>query len=163
MTTAAISDVQEHATDRSTHSVTNVARVAAPRPDAISRGAVWTGRVLTGLATVFFAFDATVKVLLAGPAVEGSARFGLSPGALRGIGVIELACLAVYLFPRTAPLGAVLWTGYLGGAIATHVRAGDPLLTHTLFPIYVAALIWASVYLRDGRVRALLDRRALRA
>jgi hypothetical protein len=65
-------------------------------------------------------------------------------------------CLILYVIPRTAPLGAVLWTGYLGGAIATHLRLDNPLFSHTLFPIYVAALLWGGLYLRDARVRALV-------
>jgi len=69
---------------------------------------------------------------------------------------VQLVCLAVYLVPRTAVLGAVLWTGYLGGAIATHVRVGNPLFSHVLFPIYVAAFIWGSLWLREPRLRALL-------
>jgi hypothetical protein len=74
------------------------------------------------------------------------------------IGVLELACLAVYLVPRTAVLGAVLLTGYLGGAIATHVRLENPLFSHVLFPTYVAALVWGGLYLRDRRVSALFSR-----
>ena len=70
---------------------------------------------------------------------------------------MQLACLILYLVPRTAPLGAVLWTGYLGGAIATHVRVGNPLFSHTLFPIYVAAMLWGGLWLRDARVRRLLQ------
>jgi hypothetical protein len=68
-------------------------------------------------------------------------------------------CLIIYVVPRTAPLGAILWTGYLGGAIATHVRVGNPLASHTLFPIYVAALLWGGLWLRDRRVRGLLAAR----
>jgi hypothetical protein len=71
------------------------------------------------------------------------------------IGLIQVVCLAVYLLPRTAILGAVLWTGYLGGAIATHVRVGNPLFSHILFPIYVAALLWGGLWLRDRRLRGV--------
>ena len=70
--------------------------------------------------------------------------------------MLQVACLALYLIPRTAPLGAVLWTGYLGGAIATHLRVFNPILTHTVFPIYVAVFLWGGLYLRDARVRALI-------
>ena len=83
-------------------------------------------------------------------------QLGYQPHHLPIIGAIEIVCLALYLVPRTAPLGAVLWTGYFGGAIATHLRVDNPLPTHTLFPIYVAAIIWGGLYLRDPRVRALL-------
>jgi hypothetical protein len=74
----------------------------------------------------------------------------------RGIGLLQLVCLAVYVIPRTSILGAILLTGYLGGAVATHVRVGSPLFTHILFPIYVAVLLWGGLFLRDDRVRALI-------
>jgi hypothetical protein len=122
------------------------------------RAAVCTGRMLTGLAALFLTFDAGVKVLMLPMAVQGTTQFGYPAGAILGIGLVELVCLALYLIPRTAPLGAILWTGYLGGAIATHVRAGSPLFTHTLSPIYAAALIWAGLWLRDRRVRTLLEK-----
>jgi hypothetical protein len=121
-----------------------------------SRRAVWAGRVLSGLAVLFLAFDTAVKVLLLPPAVEATARLGYPASSLLVIGLLELACLVVYLVPRTAVAGAVLWTGFLGGAIATHLRLGDPLFSHTLFPIYVAALLWGGLWLRDGRVSAML-------
>ena len=72
------------------------------------------------------------------------------------IGLIELVCLGLYLLPRTSVLGALLLTGYLGGAIATHVRAGNPLLSHTLFPVYVALVLWGGLYLRETRLHALV-------
>ena len=93
-----------------------------------------------------------------GESADGTAQLGSQPHHLPILGAIQLACLALYLLPRTAPLGAVLWTGYLGGAIAVHVRVGNPLFTHVLFPTYVAALLWGGLWLRDRRVRALLER-----
>ena len=132
------------------------ARFTASPADARSVGARWAGRLLTGIATLFLAFDTAIKLVAAGPAVEATAQLGFAPHHLLTIGLIELACLILYLVPRTAPLGAVLWTGYFGGAIATHLRLENPLLSHTLFPIYVAALVWGGLYLRDARVRALL-------
>jgi hypothetical protein len=123
------------------------------RPD---RRALWTGRVLTGVAVLFLVFDAIVKLLALPQAIEGTAQLGYPASVVQAIGVIELVCLVAYLVPRTAIIGAVLWTGYLGGAIASHVRLGNPLFTHTLFPIYIAALLWAGLWLRDRRVRALL-------
>jgi hypothetical protein len=121
-----------------------------------STRAIWGGRVLSGIAALFLAFDAGLKLLAVPAAVEGTAQLGYPVNTLLGIGLIQVVCLAVYLIPRTAPLGAILWTGYLGGAIATHVRVGSPLFTHILFPIYVAAFLWAGLWLRDSRVRALL-------
>ena len=118
------------------------------------------GRVLGGLAALFLAFDLTIKLARVPEALAGTAELGYSPDVVFSLGLVQLVCLALYLIPRTAPLGAVLWTGYLGGAIATHVRVGNPLLTHTLFPIYIAALLWGSLYLRDRRVRALVQKPA---
>jgi hypothetical protein len=123
------------------------------------RAVRWLGIGATAVAVAFLAFDAAMKVLQVTPAVEGTAQLGYPAGVLLPLGLIQVACLALYLTPRTAVLGAVLWTGYLGGAIATHVRVESPLLTHTLFPIYVAALLWAGLWVRDARVRRLLQRR----
>lgn len=117
-----------------------------------------TGRVLSGLAVLFLAFDAAMKLFTVPQAVEGTAQLGYPVHVLFGLGVLQLVCLIVYLIPRTAILGAVLWTGYLGGAIATHVRVENPLFTHILFPIYVAAFLWGGLYLRDRRVHALIAR-----
>ena len=89
------------------------------------------------------------------PVVDSFNQLGYPVGLSRAIGIIELICLVVYLVPRSAVLGAILLTGYLGGAVATHVRVESPLLTHVLFPIYVAVLLWGGVCLRDDRVRAL--------
>jgi hypothetical protein len=83
-------------------------------------------------------------------------QLGWQPHHLPILGALSLACLALSLVPRTAVLGAVLWTGYLGGAVATHLRLDHPLASHTLFPVYVAALLWGGLYLRDARVRALV-------
>jgi hypothetical protein len=116
----------------------------------------WIGRVLTGVAVLFLTFDMGIKLVGAKEAVEGTVQLGWAPHHLPILAVIELACLVLYLVPRTAPLGAVLWTGYLGGAIATQLRVDNPLFSHTLFPIYVAALVWGGLYLRDARVQALL-------
>lgn len=116
------------------------------------------GWVLGGLGVLFLAVDALMKLLALPAVIQSMTELGYPTAIARPLGLIELACLIVYLAPRTAPLGAVLWTGYLGGAVATHVRLGNPLLTHTLFPIYVAALLWGGLYLRDARVRGLLRR-----
>jgi len=122
---------------------------------APSRRAVWAGRIASGAAVLFLTFDAVTKVLKLAPAVEATAQLGYPASVVGAIGLIQVALLLLYALPRTAVLGAVLWTGYLGGAIATHVRVESPLFSHTLFPIYVAALLWAGLWLRDRRVRAL--------
>ncbi len=131
--------------------------IAAPTPLKL-----WTGRVLSGLAVLFLAFDAAMKVLQLPAVAETSATLGWPAQAMFGLGVLELLCLAAYLVPRTAVLGAILWTGYLGGAIATHARIGNPLFSHTLFPVYVAILLWGGLWLRDPRVRRLLQAVAAR-
>lgn len=121
-----------------------------------SRRAVRAGRILSGLAILFLLFDATLKLMKLAPAVEGTIQLGYPADVIRVLGFIQIGCLVAYLIPRTSLLGAILWTGYLGGAIATHVRVGSPLFSHILFPVYVAALLWAGLWLRDKRLRALL-------
>ncbi len=114
----------------------------------------WTGRILSGLAVLFLAWDGTIKLMAIAPVVEAFNRLGYPVSVAVGIGTLELVCLALYAIPRTSVLGAVLLTGFLGGAISTHVRVEDPFLTHTFFPVYVAALIWGGLLLRDERLRA---------
>jgi hypothetical protein len=116
----------------------------------------WAGRILTGLVTVFLLFDGGVKVLNPAFAAAAAPQIGYAENLILPVGLIELACLAVYLIPQTAALGAVLLTGFLGGAIATHFRVGDPLLGFTLFPLYVAAILWGGLFLRDSRLRVLV-------
>ena len=114
------------------------------------------GYVLTGLVAAFLTFDTVMKLLQLAPAVQGTTELGYPAGTVVVIGAIELLCLVLYVIPRTSVLGALLLTGYLGGAIATHVRIGSPLPTHTLFPIYVALMVWGGLYLRESRLRELL-------
>lgn len=123
---------------------------------ALSTGAIWTGRVLSTIISLLLGFDATMKLLQIAPVLKASAQLGYSAHAVFGIGAVLAVSVALYAIPRSAVLGALLLTGYLGGAIATHVRAGDPLFTHVLFPIYVAAIAWAGLVLRDARLRAFL-------
>ena len=111
---------------------------------------------MTALPVLFLTFDAAIKLLRIEPVVASFVRLGYDPGISRGLGLLELMCVAAYALPRFSVLGALLLTGYLGGAIATHLRLGDPLLTHTLFPLYVAALAWGGLYLRDERLGSFL-------
>lgn len=128
----------------------------AARGVNVSRAAAWTGRVLSGLGVAFMLFDGSAKVFdLIPPDVKAANSLGWPDEAMFSVGLIALLCTAIYLIPRTALLGAILLTGYFGGAIASHLRLGNPLLSHTLFPIYIAALFWVGLYLRDARVRAL--------
>lgn len=128
----------------------------ARRPRAALRG----GRVLSGLAIAFLAFDALGKLLKLAPVMEGTTQLGFPASSVVGIGVVLAFSVVLYALPSTAVLGAVVLTGYLGGAIATQVRVGAPLLTHVLFPVYVAGIAWGGLFLRDARLRALLPLRA---
>ena len=121
-----------------------------------STAARWSGRVLTGVPVAFMLFDATVKFAHIPEVAEASLKLGWPTHLNPVLGVIILGCLALYLWPRTAVLGVTLVTGYLGGAVAIHLRVGDPLGSHILFPVYVGALFWAGLVLRDARVRALV-------
>jgi len=127
---------------------------AAAAPSA-SKARRRAGLALSALPAAFLLFDSIIKLALIPAVVEGTERLGFPIATARPLGIVLLACVLCYLWPRTAVLGAVLLTGYLGGAIAAHVRVGDPLFSHTLFPIYVAVLLWGGLYLRDPRVRAL--------
>jgi hypothetical protein len=130
-------------------------------PVTVSKVQLRAAHVLTSLSVAFLLFDAVIKVLKLAPAVQGTAQLGYPASAVVGIGVVELICVAIYLIPRTSLLGAILLTGYLGGAIASQLRIGSPLFSHVLFPTYVAALIWGGLYLRDTRLRALVPVRAV--
>ncbi|HET9952655.1 MAG TPA: DoxX family protein [Candidatus Eisenbacteria bacterium] len=122
---------------------------------------VWAGRVLSGLAVAFLLFDGAIKLMRIAPVAESFGRLGYPPESAVGIGVVELGCLAAYLFRPVSIPGAVLLTGFLGGAVASHVRIGDPLLSHVLFPTYVGALLWTGLFLRDSRLRTLLSRKGV--
>lgn len=119
----------------------------------------WLGRIVFGLPVLFLAFDASMKMIASPEAIDGTVQLGYPAGVLQPLGILQLVCLVVLLVPRTAPLGAVLWTGYFGGAIATHVRVQNPLATHILFPVYIAALLWLGLWIRDERVRNMFRRR----
>ena|SRR2546423_5121382 len=122
----------------------------------VSKKKLWTSRIMSGIVVLFLIFDAVTKLMTINPVVEGMRKLGYPVPLAPVIGAILLICVVLYVVPRTAPLGAVLLTGYLGGAVASQLRIGMPLLGYTLFPIYVAALAWGGLYLRDNRVRALL-------
>lgn len=127
-----------------------------PLPAHESHRQMWSGRAFSWVAVLFLIFDSSGKLLQVQPVIEGSMQLGYPRELVFSLGVILLACVVTYLVPRTAPLGALLLTGYLGGAIASHVRVGSPLLTHVLFPVYLAALLWGGLLLRDARLRTFL-------
>ena len=134
----------------------SIAPAAAPTASKTRR---WPGRVLSGIPVAFLVFDVIIKFAQPVAVAEATAKLGLPANSAPLLGILLAACLALYVVRRTAPLGAVLLTGYLGGAVLTHLRVGDPWISHTLFPIYVGALLWAGLYLRDDRVRRLLATR----
>ncbi len=113
------------------------------------------GRIVSALTVLFLLFDATIHLIRIGPVVDAFAELGFPIGVAAPLGVVELICLTLYLIPRTAALGAILWTGYLGGAVAANLRIGAPLVSHVLFPVYVGSGLWAGLLLRNERVRAL--------
>ncbi len=123
---------------------------------AISSKRLLTGRIMTGLVVVFLLWDAIMKLLLVGPVRDSFVELQWPVHLARSLGLLELACLLVVLLPRTSVIGTILLTGYLGGAVATHLRLEAPLFSHTLFPIYLGALLWGGLVLRDPRIASLL-------
>jgi hypothetical protein len=135
-------------------SVAVVDRVGT-RPRVTAR-AHRAGLVVSAIPVLFLAMDASMKLFGLAAASEATAQLGWPAHLLFPLGVLQLLCLGLYLLPQTSVLGAVLWTGYLGGAVATHVRLGNPLFSHSLFPVYVDGLLWLGLWLRDVRVRQVL-------
>jgi hypothetical protein len=121
-------------------------------------GATRTGWVLSILVALFLLMDGGMKLVPLQPVLDTMATLGWPNdiGLIRVLGIMLVIITALYLWPRTAPLGAVLLTGYLGGAIAIHLRIGSPWLSHTLFGVYVGAVAWLGLWLRDRRIRALI-------
>lgn len=117
---------------------------------------VWAGRIMSGLATLFLLLDSVMKVIRARVAVEGTIQVGYPESTVVGIGLSLLVSTLLYAIPRTSVLGAILVTGYLGGAVATNVRVSAPVFSYILTPVYVGVLVWGGLYLRDERVRALI-------
>ncbi len=123
-----------------------------------SKGMLWTGRILSGLMALFFVFDGVGHLMKPAPVVEAFARLGYPLSASVGIGILALICTAIYVTPRTSVLGAILLTGYMGGAVSTHVRAGSSLF-ETIFPVILGALVWAGIFVRDAQLRQLIPLR----
>jgi hypothetical protein len=127
----------------------------------VSNWALWTGRVLSGLVILFLLVDGAIKLVPIAVVTDTMAQLGYSPSVetARILGVLTLGCTALYAYPRTSVLGAILLTGYLGGAMATHFRVGSPLFSHLLFGFYLGLMLWCGLYLRDERLRALIPLR----
>lgn len=126
--------------------------------NAPGKNAIRAGWALSGLVILFFVMDGVMKFAMPPQVTETTAALGwpVDPATLRMLGFLALASTALYAWPRTAPLGGLLMTGYLGGAVATHVRIGNPLFSHILFGVYLGIFLWLGLWLRDARVRALL-------
>jgi hypothetical protein len=123
-----------------------------PSTTPVSKAARWTGRIMSAVPVLMLLFSAVMKFVKPPGSEEGFAHLGWSLGLATGLGILELGCTVVYLIPRTAILGAILLTGYMGGAIATHVRVGDAVYLHIVFGVF----IWGGLWLRDPRLRALI-------
>jgi hypothetical protein len=133
--------------------------IAMPTTHAsISNKQLWTGRILSGLPAAFMVFDGALKLFKPAPVVKATLQLGYAESVIVGLGIVLLASALLYLIPRTALLGAILLTGYLGGAVATNVRVGGPLFNIT-FPVFLGALLWGGLWLRDQRLRVLLPLR----
>jgi hypothetical protein len=128
---------------------------------APSKSRLLTGRILTTLTVLFLIMDIVFKFIRPIPpqVLQSMNQLGIQTGLLTTIGILLLACTVLYVIPATSVLGAVLLTGYLGGAISVHVRVGNPLFGYVLFPVYVGALMWAGLYLREPRLLAMLPLR----
>jgi hypothetical protein len=129
---------------------------SATRTAPISNKLVWAGRIISALIILLLVFSGVGKLFKPAQIVDDFTRLGYPGSVILGIGITEIACAIIYAIPRTAVLGAILVTGYLGGATATHVRIGDPFI----IPILIGVLIWAGLLLREDRLRALLPLRS---
>jgi DoxX-like protein len=127
----------------------------------VSKPALWSGRVLSGLVTLFLLLDGGMKLVPLSVVTETMDKigYGSSETLARSLGVITLVCTILYAVPPTSILGAILLTGYLGGAIASHLRIDSPLFSHTLFGLYLGLMVWGGLWLRDSRLRALMPLR----
>src|SRR5262245_14052138 len=121
-----------------------------------SKKLLWAGWIISALPVLMLLFSGIAKLAKPDFVVDGLEKLGYDPSLALGLGILELACTVVYLIPRTAVLGAILLTGYLGGATATHVRLGEQFIT----PVLLGVLVWGGLYLRDARLRALLPCRS---
>ena len=124
--------------------------------EAISAAQMWTGRILSGIAVAFLVMDAVGKLMRVEPVVEGTVKLGYRADSVVTVGLLLHAVVVLYVVPRTSLLGAIYLAAYLGGAVATHYRVGSPLLSHVLFPVYVALLLWGGLALRTPRLVSLL-------
>jgi hypothetical protein len=130
------------------------------RTVAVSKKRLWIGRLLSALAVLFLAFDSVIKLVRIAPVAQSFDHLGYPVSLAAGIGLLELVCVVLYVIPRSSVVGAILLTGFLGGATASQVRIGEPLLSHVLFPAYVGLLVWGGLYLGEDRLRVLVPLRS---
>src|SRR5262245_59355234 len=121
----------------------------------ISGKSLWTGRIIGGLAALFLLLDGVMKLFKPAPVVEATIKLGYPESVIIGFGIVLTLLTILYVIPRTSVLGAILLTGYLGGAVASHLRVSDPLF-NTIFPVIVGTLVWGGLFFCDGRVRELI-------
>lgn len=124
-------------------------------PIGVSKGTLWAARIISGLVSLFFLLDGAMKLVKPDFVVEETMRLGYPESTIVPIGVVLIVCTILYLIPRTAVLGAILLTAYLGGAVATHVRAGEPVFS-VVFAIVFGVLVWLGLYLRNPTLRLLI-------
>jgi hypothetical protein len=138
--------------------MTTMPHTATAEATPASSGLVWTGRALSGLVVLFLLFDGAIKLVPLQVVIDTVIPLGwpTDPVTWRALGVVLIASAILYAYPRTAFLGAILITAYLGGAVATHVRVGSPLFSHILFGVYLGIALWAGLWLRDPRICTLL-------
>ena len=129
-----------------------------PQIATVSKKMLWAGRIISALPALFLLLDGIMKLVKPAPVVEATVRLGYPESVILGLGIVLIACTLFYLIPRTSILGAILLTGYLGGAVATHVRVGEGWFPVS-FPIIMGVLIWGGLWLRDERLRAIIPLR----
>ena len=137
-----------------TENAINVNQRAMTR--TISNGKLWTSRIMSGLVILFMLADSIFKFIQPAEVIQATTDLGYRPHHIAVIGALGFLSILLYIIPRTAVLGAILLTGYFGGAIATHFRLDNPLFSHILFPVYLAVLAWGGLWLRDERVRRMI-------
>ncbi|HKQ78765.1 MAG TPA: DoxX family protein [Blastocatellia bacterium] len=128
----------------------------ATQPAFVTPKTLWAGRIISALPALFLLLDGVGKLIIPPQVREGTIRLGYSEGVIIPLGIVLLICTIIYVVPRTSVLGAILLTGYLGGAVATHVRVGANLFS-VFFPIFVGALLWVGLYFRNEQLRALIS------
>jgi len=135
---------------------TSAATIGSTMITSVSKGKLWTARIMGGLVIAFMLMDSIFKLIPNDTVTAGTVELGYQAHHIPVMGVLGLISILLFAFPRTQFLGAILLTGYFGGAIATHLRLDNPLFSHILFPVYLALLAWGSLYLKNENLRRLI-------